>query len=86
MALLISLISLFFLASSFTVKSIPSYNNPPQRRQLTSMCYESTSNSLWTYGGFEESGTYFKDLWRFDLLTDSWEIIIPLGYTAPCKA
>jgi hypothetical protein len=87
MASLRLIVTALFLraALSFELKSVPSYNNPPQRRQLTSMCYDSISNSLLLYGGFKDAGHFFNEMWIYSIQSKTWRIIVPASYTAPCK-
>lgn len=73
------------LALSYQIHAIPKSGNPPQRRQLTSMCYDPVTKSLLTYGGFESASNSFSDMWIFDLATQKWTLIVPASYSTPRK-
>lgn len=85
MALLFN-ISLFLLLpciESILMRTIPETKTPPTRRHETAMAYDSLSNVLILYGGFDDTNGYYDDLWKFDLNTNTWEEILSPSPIAP---
>ena len=61
---------------SLSIRSIPDTKTPPTRRQDSALAYDSQLNSLFIYGGFEDTNEYFDDMWRFDLNSNTWEEVL----------
>ena len=60
-----------FLEILFSLSSSHSLSTP-KPTQLSSLSYDSESQSIFLYGGFEEFSEYNDKLWRFDLSSSSW--------------
>jgi hypothetical protein len=71
------------LCLAFKLDLVPLTGNPPTRRQLTSMCYDSNSDSLFVYGGFKETGVSYRDLWTYSVSLRKWRLIVPTSYSVP---
>ncbi|MGC8656808.1 MAG: Kelch repeat-containing protein [Thermoplasmata archaeon] len=59
----------FFSYSSNLWKNI-TLNNSPSPRQDALLCYDSATNSLYLYGGY--NGIFDNDLWEFYLNNNTW--------------
>ena len=68
---------------SISVNNIPDTKTPPNRRHGSALALDPIQNSLFVYGGFEDSNEYFDDMWRFDLDTQTWEEILSPSSLTP---
>src|SRR5207302_9987958 len=64
--------------------SVSPSGSAPAPRMRHSSVYDSTTNSLIVFGGFDCTSTYFNDVWRLSNANNStatpvWTQVIPLG-------
>ena len=68
---------------SISVRNIPATRTPPNRRHDSALAFDPIQNSLFIYGGFEDSNEFFDDMWRFDLNTQTWEEVLSPSSLTP---
>lgn len=69
----ILLFAIFWSVSTLEIQRIPSTGSPPTKRQLSSMVHDPIDNCLYIYGGLDESGDSFDEMWLFNLTSYTWE-------------
>lgn len=79
LVLVLSLLSV----DSIKIESIPPTGTPPSKRQRSSIAYDKSSSSVFIYGGFEDMSEYYEDIWRFDLVSNTWEELISPSRLTP---
>jgi N-acetylneuraminic acid mutarotase len=70
---------------SLEIQRIPSTGSPPAKRQLSSMAHDPIDNTLYLYGGLEESGEPLDEMWSFNLDSNTWEQIFTPSVVTPGK-
>jgi hypothetical protein len=79
LVLVLSLLSVY----SINIESIPTTGTPPSKRQRSSLAYDKSSSSVFIYGGFEDMNEYYEDIWRFNLVSNTWEELISPSRLTP---
>mmetsp|Transcript_32910 Transcript_32910/g.57546 ORF Transcript_32910/g.57546 Transcript_32910/m.57546 type:complete len:1174 (+) Transcript_32910:701-4222(+) len=67
---------LILCTSAMLPYRLPLTNSPPLPRQFTRSCYDSVEKRFWVFGGFPEGGTFYEDLWSFDLNSNTWHEVV----------
>lgn len=62
-------------------ENIPKWEGSPGPRQGSILAYDSISNSLFLFGGF--NGFFLNDLWRFDFASQVWANLTNLSPYSP---
>lgn len=78
---------LLLLTLSFSygirIESVPATGNPPDKRAYAGMAFIKDSQCLYLFGGVNEFGDYFNDLWEFNLTQHIWTKVISLSSVKP---
>ncbi|CAG9320204.1 unnamed protein product [Blepharisma stoltei] len=72
------------LVIGFNPDRIPSTNPPPNARANLLMDNFPELHMIMVYGGFSDpADTIYGDIWTFDLLTETWDRLVPSDGISP---
>lgn len=71
------------LSFSFLIEYVPETGNPPDMRAYACMVMVRQTQCLYLFGGLNDFGSYFNDLWEFNLTQSMWSKVSPLSVERP---
>ena len=56
----------------YGVQGVPALANTPGARAECAAAWVDAAGDLWFFGGYDFSASYYSDLWRFNIASNSW--------------